>query len=390
MNYSFFNNGGNVQNGPSSAWVTGGLLNGNNVTVVGTTVNGCQTNPSNGVNVSILPRPTGTVSASTTCAGDPSSLTVVTGTAGNTITWSGSGGLSGTGSTINHIYPAAGQYPYLVTVDNGVCDTTIAGNITVVANPPAPQVADITVCEGEDVLFSALGSGGLVEWFSDPQGNNLLGSGYSFPVNGASLSDTFYVRTTVNGCAGALDPVVLTVGALPVAEFISVPDTSVELNVPDANVGFANLSTGANTFVWSFGDGNTSSLFAPGHSYERPGNYSVSLIAISPENCRDTFELGLYRVIDLHNVFVPTGFTPNADGLNDFFEIKVFGVERYDIDVFDRWGKWVFSNGGATGTWWDGQINGQPAPEGVYVYKLRVYLPNGQTEDRNGSVTLIR
>lgn len=388
-NYAFFNGATPGPNGPSSAWVTNGLQNGNSVTVIATTANGCLTNPSAAVSVNILPRPTGTVTTSTVCQGDLSTLTVNT-TAGATITWSGSGGLTGSGSSVNYVYPAAGQFPYLVVIDNGVCDTTIAGNITVTANPPAPQVADITLCEGEDALFTALGSGGLVEWFSDPAGNNLLGSGYDFPVNGASSSDTFFVRTTLNGCEGDLAPVVLNVGAKPRAEFISVPDTSAELNAPDANVGFANLSTGATTFFWNFGDGATSTLFAPEHNFPNPGEYTVSLIAVTPENCRDTFSLGTYRVIDLHNVFVPTGFTPNADGMNDFFEIKVFGIERYDLDVFDRWGKWIFSNGGATGTWWDGQINGQPAPEGVYVYKLRVYLPGGEIEDRNGSVTLIR
>jgi gliding motility-associated-like protein len=77
------------------------------------------------------------------------------------------------------------------------------------------------------------------------------------------------------------------------------------------------------------------------------------------------------EVIDTVNVYVggiiflPNAFTPDNDGKNDVYFAKGYNIENFEMNIFDRWGNLVFkSNDIMQG--WDGTINGQPAPMGVY------------------------
>jgi gliding motility-associated-like protein len=88
-------------------------------------------------------------------------------------------------------------------------------------------------------------------------------------------------------------------------------------------------------------------------------------------------------------LFVPTGFTPNGDGLNDYFTSFGEFVASFEMLVYDRWGKLIFkSNDVRVG--WNGSQDNSPAPEGVYVYKIKLEGYNGTVMEKDGSVTLIR
>ncbi|MBC7552652.1 MAG: choice-of-anchor L domain-containing protein [Taibaiella sp.] len=91
-------------------------------------------------------------------------------------------------------------------------------------------------------------------------------------------------------------------------------------------------------------------------------------------------------------VFVPTGFTPNADGLNDV--LKVVRSEEYaltDFVIFDRWGTMVFHSSGDQQAW-DGTVNGQPADIGTYFYSAVVNCTHSDKKPitLKGDVSLIR
>jgi gliding motility-associated-like protein len=86
---------------------------------------------------------------------------------------------------------------------------------------------------------------------------------------------------------------------------------------------------------------------------------------------------------------IPTAFSPNGDGLNDFFVVKgkIFGSFR--LQVLDRWGQVIFvSTNPQIG--WNGQIKGQDAPVGVYVYSLTTADSNGRPINKTGSFTLVK
>jgi len=90
---------------------------------------------------------------------------------------------------------------------------------------------------------------------------------------------------------------------------------------------------------------------------------------------------------------VPNVFTPNGDGLNDYFlprQLLSAGVTAFSMQVYNRWGEKVWQTASLDGRGWDGRFGGVDQPTGVYVYLIEVTLANGRTERYGGNVTLMR
>lgn len=115
-----------------------------------------------------------------------------------------------------------------------------------------------------------------------------------------------------------------------------------------------------------------------------------------------TDENGCYKevkffidVIKDYKVFVPTAFSPNNDGVNDYLSIFAKdGIQVAEIKVFDQWGELVYSvdkpemNQESKG--WDGSFYGRPMNTGVFVWVLKAIYPDGSEEILSGETTLIR
>ncbi|MCX6267999.1 MAG: gliding motility-associated C-terminal domain-containing protein [Bacteroidetes bacterium] len=90
--------------------------------------------------------------------------------------------------------------------------------------------------------------------------------------------------------------------------------------------------------------------------------------------------------------YIPNAFTPNGDGLNDYFLILGLPPENitlYNIQIFNRWGQMVFSSDNILLSW-DGTLKGEICPEGDYVWVI-FYEDNKKTKTSNkGTVTLLR
>lgn len=88
--------------------------------------------------------------------------------------------------------------------------------------------------------------------------------------------------------------------------------------------------------------------------------------------------------------FIPNAFTPNADGLNDHFTLyPPTGISNFEISIFDRLSRRVYNSKSAE-PGWDGQVNGQSAPNGSYIYLITYKDQNGKSHELKGSLTLIR
>lgn len=386
--FQFYVNGNISATSPSNTFTSTTLQNGDAITVTGTTVAGCPISSQPPLTVNIVPRPSGVINTTSVCETFVTDLEVVP-SAGATAIWSGVDGLSGAGNNITHTYSTSGTFGFNVTLDNGLCQTILPGTATVFPEPSATIAQDRSVCEGADITL--VSSGGNVEWYDAATGGNIVDMGNEFTLTNVVAGDTFWVQQTSNqGCVGPRSPVVLTVNPNPIAEFFTQPDTAIEINLPQSQVNFFNTSINAQQFLWFFGDGMTSDQMSPHYTYTEEGTYDVTLIATTNEGCSDTFSLGPYPVVNIHNVFIPSAFTPDGNDLNDLFEIVTYGVEGYDIDIFDRWGKLIFSNNGDPNAFWDGTFNGQPVPEGAYVYKLSALFGGGRISNYQGTITLLR
>ena len=94
--------------------------------------------------------------------------------------------------------------------------------------------------------------------------------------------------------------------------------------------------------------------------------------------------------IDCSDIFLPTAFTPNGDGLNDFFGISnPFATgELLAFDIFDRWGNIVFSTTDPLDKW-NGSYKGTPVNPGVFLYRIQ-FRCEGEEGVKSGNVTVIR
>ncbi len=170
-------------------------------------------------------------------------------------------------------------------------------------------------------------------------------------------------------------------------ERIDLPNELVAAFTPGAMVlcpmdmvRLTNESTGnIVTQRWSLGHGPGSPMRTPvPYRYpmsDREQIYTVRLIVVDNLQCEDTAVHQLKTVPSCY-VTVPTAFTPNSDGVNDYL-YPLNGWKTADLlfRVFARNGQMVFE----TRNWmqkWDGRINGAPAPVGTYAWFLEFTKPN--------------
>ena len=88
-------------------------------------------------------------------------------------------------------------------------------------------------------------------------------------------------------------------------------------------------------------------------------------------------------------VYIPDAFTPWDDnGINDTFRITTANLKQYKMEIYNRWGAKVFETSDPE-SGWDGTHNGEPAPAGIYVVKVR-FRGNNATQERTATLELLR
>lgn len=88
-------------------------------------------------------------------------------------------------------------------------------------------------------------------------------------------------------------------------------------------------------------------------------------------------------------VFIPNTFTPNKDGLNEYFLPNIDCYSSFKLMIFDRWGKFLFQTTSRNEVW-DGTYNGSSLSSGMYIYKLKVVDTEGKIKEHNGYIQILR
>jgi len=165
---------------------------------------------------------------------------------------------------------------------------------------------------------------------------------------------------------------------------------------PEDSAVFLNKSTGSiDSWSWIFGNGNTSTIKDPiPQLYPPTGRetaYTVKLVASSSSlDCKDSVSHTI-RVLGSCYIAVPSAFTPNGDGLNDYlYPLNAVKADNLEFRVYNRGGQLIFESR----NWlkkWDGRFNDQPQPAGVYVWYLRfTHHDTGKKFFMKGTTVLIR
>lgn len=195
---------------------------------------------------------------------------------------------------VSHLYPNPGTFQVTLTVTNSdSCTNSTYRQVIIVPNP----IADFTytpACNQEPVNFTDLsspnGGNSLVTWFwefGDPSSGIFNTSTLQNPSHIFSTDGTFSVILIVTNTDGCVDSITkdVTVSSLPDVEITTDSDTVCIFALTNFyGSGSANIVT----WFWEFGDGGTSVLQNPQHSFATPGNYLVSLTATDDNGCDST------------------------------------------------------------------------------------------------------
>jgi gliding motility-associated-like protein len=367
-----------------------------NVTLTMININGCTATAS--MSVTVNPVPDAGFDASDACATSSvqfnNTSTISSGAISNYI-WNFGDGNSATGIVHPvHVYDSAGVYTVtLIAVSDNGCTDTVSYQVTI--HPLPVSVFNYSQSEGCGPLAVAftdssyVAGGSVVSWSWDF--GNGTSSTLQNPVAIYTSSGTYGVSLTVTtdlGCTATTSmPNVITVYPGPVADFLPDP---FEASILDPVINFNNYSQGGVTYNWTFGDGTGSVQFEPTHTYADTGTYVVTLLVMNSYGCIDTVRQTVVIVPEF-TLYIPNAFTPNDDGVNDYFNIAGLGIVEVTLNIYNRWGENIYTSTGIE-YGWDGTVqkDNSTAQQDVYVYDARVKDVFGRTHHQYGRVTLVR
>lgn len=271
-----------------------------------------------------------------------------------------------------------GTTSYQLTVTDE-CGNIGQDEITIVEDIPELVLAmnpDTIVCNGGIATLTAAVEGGVPPYDYTWQGNTMNAP----EVNVQAYESQNYSVVVTDQCdglvSGSTNVIVSYVNA--VFDIFYGDFYAIELN---------NRSTPGDYF-WTFGDGQTSNEVSPMHAYGDVLEYEVTLEVTDSLGCQDTFTL---VSIPEGELYVPSAFTPNEDGINDLFDVKGFNIVNFEMVILNRFGEEVFRT-----TSMDEKWNGvSPAGEHyaqneVYLYTITAEGMRGKKIEKQGTVTVIR
>ncbi|MBI3501904.1 MAG: gliding motility-associated C-terminal domain-containing protein [Bacteroidetes bacterium] len=271
------------------------------------------------------------------------------------------------------------QTTYYVATSNSTGCHSLRDSVTVFINTTGPSVtsgSNSPICAGDTLALTASAASALNYNWSGPNGfSSSLQNSFIFPAD--TLNSGMYVVSAVsNGCFGSPSYVTIIVYPLPVLSL--GPDTILCSNqVPLLLQPSGNYYS----YLWSNNTTNNSILVSASGVY--------SLLVSDANGCRiaDSIKVG---VIDCDPKPVNV-FSPNGDGVNDRFTFAGRGFEKIHCEIFDRYGRMIYSWDTPDGSW-DGTDKNtkRPVSDGTYYYVANVIANDGNKIVLTGFVELIR
>ncbi len=288
--------------------------------------------------------------------------------------------------SVLHVYSSAGTYMVSLKVYatvNNIPFSNTYDSIVQIYRPPVADFGFSNACTNQEVYFTdstQTSDSNLSGWqwtFNDPYSTANF-SGLQNPVHLYDSTGSFpaqLIVTDFNNCHDTITKPVV-VNATPVVAF----NVSYNYNGITGQVLLNNTSTGASSYLWSFGDGNTSTDANPVYQYASVGVFKIFLTATSVYMCSDTAS-SVYNLTS--GLFVPNSFAPGSDnaGIN-IFEPKGVNLKEFDIQVFSTWGNLLWESkkldaNGEPVEGWDGTYKGQPMPAGDYIWRIKAKFLDG-------------
>lgn len=274
---------------------------------------------------------------------------------------------------------AAGEYSVLVTDSNG-CERTDTIQLESIITVDADAGRDTTICFGSTMQLNGQGiytpSWSPADFLSDPDVADPL-------VEGITETTTYVLTISEEESEfGCFNTDSVTISLFPVTGLTASEDTFI---VEGSSVGLDATPDSFTDYRWEPEDGlDDSGIKNPFATPQQSTVYTV--FATNEFGCEESDSVFIEVIEDIRAYNV---FTPNGDGINDFFDIE--NADRFPgivVEVYSRWGDLLFQTEGYDdGSRWDGRARNKEVPTGTYYY---VIIPYQGASPITGNVTIIR
>jgi len=299
--------------------------------------------------------------------------------------WSFGNGATASTTDAKYYYKQSGVYNAMLVVTNDVpcSDTSIA---VIQVDSQSNIVIDVTdsiICRGTDIHFTGIytksGSTGITWYFGDGDSvQNLSSVAHTYDGIGVfTVTANAYYRV----CQDTSATKVIHIYPQPVINLGAADTTICAGSSPLVLTDNINIGNPAATWTWNTGQ------TGPRISVTEAGTYTAT---VNLDGCKSS-----YSVVVSNDCYmsIPNVFSPNNDGLNDYFFPRTTltsGLVSFSMSIYNRWGEQMYQSTSLDGRGWDGKLNNVDQPEGVYVYIIDAEFKDGEKEHHQGNVTLLR
>ena len=218
-------------------------------------------------------------------------------------------------------------------IDGNGCTETASVTITVETEPTVTITpSNPVICDGESITITGSGA----------QTYNWNTGATSASITVSPTNQTTYTVIGSNGvCQGSAVSTTISVNLAPVV----IAGSDQTLIVAGGTINFSNAGSGATSYSWSFGDGTSSTLGSPSHTFTTAGTYTVILTG-TLGNCSssDTITINVgYTGVEEVNLEESVNLYPNPS--NGEFNLSLnFPIEQYvEIRIFNTIGELLAS-----------------------------------------------
>ncbi|MFN4234347.1 MAG: gliding motility-associated C-terminal domain-containing protein [Bacteroidia bacterium] len=332
------------------------------------------------INITISPIPIATIMSnnSPVCSGD--SIIILSDSVANAnYYWYYNGNLIST--LQNLIIPNADSSNngiYTLQIEINQCQSDTVNNLVIVLPTSGSLFTyqEINVCDGDSISLPFNCPTNIIYQWTGPNG---FSSNNCNPFNGLifnpSHSGTYYLTATLGNCSNNSDSLKVIVHDVPTLNLGN--DTTIcsgdEIILNPGNYNYYYWNNNDTTPQITVNDSGLYFVYVSNNYY----CWASDSIYINLENCS--------------YIQAPNIFTPNGDGMNDYFRIIGRDIENLEVEIFDRWGNLIYNYNSPEG-YWDGtsiRIK-RLVSEGVYYYTAIIQTKNGSIEKLNGFVQLLK
>jgi gliding motility-associated-like protein len=274
---------------------------------------------------------------------------------------------------------------YYLTATTGICTRLDSMTVFVRPAPSADAGVDVAICYGKN--FQMHGSGGVsYEW--SPSTYFISAANVQDPEVKATNDIAYSLMVTdAFGCRSLVADVV-DINVTPSVRIFAGNDTIAAMNQP-LQLKVREMSiAGVTNYTW------TPAGYLTGANSDSPiatltSDQRFVVVGTTPEGCQGMDDI-LVKVYKGPEIYVPSGFTPNNDGLNDVLRPIAVGIKEFRFfRVFNRWGQLIFSTQDPQ-RGWDGKLKGTEQGNGTFVWMVEAIDYKGNLVTRKGIVTIIR